>query len=93
LNHFNLPLSPFPTKAFHNPVPDLISDPPENSDLLILISVKCGGVLETSVDESLATRKERAGLFRMVTNRNNIVNIHAEKLIDVLGAMRRNINP
>jgi hypothetical protein len=72
---------------------DFIANAPEDFHLLSLQARRVRWIIEAPVMAVHLTRKQRAHLIRLAANRDDRVDRLIEEFIQVLRAVRRNINP
>lgn len=71
---------------------NLVTDLPENLNLLLFAANRFRRIEKAPVMAIDLTRKNRACLIGIATNRNNRFDILLQKFIEVLGPMLRNID-
>jgi hypothetical protein len=94
-NYGNIGIDTTTTSAsvsLHNPVPDLIPDPPERGQDIGVIPHCHRRVRETLVAFHAPSGNDRTALLRMITNGNHFIERRPLEGIEPLGAMIPDIN-
>ncbi len=71
--------------------PDLIADIAEQSELIFGRSMEGGRIFKALVDGD-RTREHRAGFFRVIADRQDVVEVLSGEFVDVLGTMAGDID-
>jgi hypothetical protein len=73
-------------------LPNLVTDTPESSEPLLFGTLQGGRVFKVAMDGNRFTRKNRAALFGVVADGQDVVQVLAGEFIDALGTVTGNVD-